>query len=101
MRGSRRGVYERHGLADDLAAADDPVQRVLERTGHTMRVLRTGNQDGFGGFELRPELHDRRGRLVAVEIGVERRQFCELGVDPDLDAVRRQLGGGLNKRRVR
>jgi 2-haloacid dehalogenase len=101
MRRARRRVDEGNGLADKLAAPDDPVQRVLESPWDAMRVLRAGNEHGGGGVELEPELRDRRGRLVAVQVGVKQRQFREVLVDPDLDALRREVNDGEDEGRVR
>ena len=101
MSRARRGVDEGDGLAGQFAAPDDPVQRVLERARHAMRVLRAGNQHSRAGVKFGPELRDGRGWLIAVKVGVEQREFRELGVDPNLDTVRRQSRGGMDERRVR
>ena len=101
VRRPRRSVYEGDGLADDLAAPDDPVQRVLEGAWNSMRILRAGNQHGVGGADLAPELCDHLRRLIAVDVRVEQRQFSELRVEQNLDAFRCEIGGSKNQGRVR
>jgi hypothetical protein len=69
------------------AAADGPVERVLERPGDTERVLGDGEQDRVGAFAGFPE--PLRGvRRMGLQIRVEVRQSPHRLVDRHSNAAR-------------
>jgi hypothetical protein len=78
MRRARRRVDEGNGLADKLAAPDDPAERVLENPWDAMRVLGTGNENGGGGVELGTT------RTVGLDAGQRRFVSAECHLYQDL-----------------
>ena len=71
---STRSARTDHGdwLAVHVARADQPIERVLDRTGHPAGVLRSGHEHDIGGVDAVPPVLDHSNVLV-VAVGVERR----------------------------
>ncbi len=78
----RRGNVEPgDGLLVELAAADRPVEQVLEAARQRARVLRGAEQHRVCRLDLPPQLRDGFRHDLAVVIGVERGQAGEALVE--------------------
>ncbi len=90
----RGDVEERDRLAVERAAADSPVERILERAGNTEGVLRDGKQHSARVRACLAEAQHCLGRFD-LQVGVEMWQLPHGVVDHDEGAVScRSRGGG-------
>src|SRR5207249_11783797 len=66
--GAWRSVQQTDRFADDLDAADEPVQRILENAGDPVSVLGAGNEQPIGrGNALSQHPDGGRGRVRSEE----------------------------------
>src|SRR5580765_1288314 len=77
---ARRGG-QRHGFIRQLAAANHPVQCVLENAGHAVGVLGARDHHAVSGPKLEAESGHDRIESVLVDVWIEGRQQLELVVD--------------------
>jgi len=95
-------VQDGDRFAVEGAAADRPVERVLERSRDSKRVFRDREQYAVRGLAVGPEALNDEGRR-GFEVGVELRQLPHRIRDRDRDraACRRQgsgtEGGGVDR----
>jgi len=101
VRRARRCVDEGNRLIDELATADDPVQRILQHAWYTVGVLRARDQDRVALLQRGPKPGDWRRRRTALEIRIEGRKRLELAVDRDVRSIWRETGDGFDERTVR
>ena len=89
-----------HGsrFLDQLATADDPVERVLQHAGHAVRVFRARDEERVARLEPRSESGHRRRR---VQIRIERRYLRQFAIERHADTRRRQPSGSSDKCCVR
>lgn len=97
--GTRRGVHQCHRFADEAFVADQPIQRILHRTGDAMGVLGARDQQSVGTLYRVTQLTDGF-RQIGLAIGVEQREITQSPVDHDLQIGRRQLGGSATERGI-
>src|SRR3982751_3204394 len=100
VRGPRRGVEESDRFINEFLSADQPVQQVLQRSRHAVRVLGDREEQAAGLPHPGPQLR-HRGRLRVLQVGIEMRQAPETRIEVDLAPRRRQQGRGAQERGVR
>jgi hypothetical protein len=98
---ARRGIDDGDRLARELDAADQPVERVLHRSGNAARIFRAADQQALTGSDLAAQSLNRRGRRLRVEIGIEQRQPSKAAIERHRHRPRRQPASRLEHRRVR
>ena len=94
----RRHDDDRDGLGVELTRSDDPVERVLQRARHLVRVLGTRDQHTVGRRDPLTEVGDGTGR---DEVGVEVRERADRLEHVDLHPLGRKIARGVDEPRVR
>src|SRR5262249_24717019 len=100
VRRAVRRVQQRDRLVQDLHAAHEPVERVLEDAGDSVRILRTADEETVRLTDSRAQRAYRWQRLVAIEGRIEMGEISEAGKDRDLDVDWCDLHGGSKERAV-